>query len=42
MDIVHDRSSDDSVDRTPDVLVAKLAPFDEMEEKYATFQLNNI
>ncbi len=42
MDIVHEQSSNGSGEPTPDVLLARLVPLKEMEEKYGTFSVKEL
>jgi hypothetical protein len=42
MDIVHEHASNGSGDPTPDVLLPRLVPFKEMDEKWETFTIKEL
>ena len=42
MDIVHEQARNGSGDPTPDVLLARLVPFKEMDEKWETFTMKKL
>ena len=42
MDIVHEQSSTGSGEPTPDVMLPRLVPFKEMEEKWETFTVKEL
>ena len=42
MDIVHEHASNGTGDPTPDVLLARLVPFKEMDEKLETFTIKEL
>jgi hypothetical protein len=42
MDIAHELNNNGSGEPTPDILLARLSPFKEMEEKWETFSIKEL